>query len=110
MGIFDFFKKKNNNKKIDKLQEPLKIALSLLDKKMNDAKRNILIDLNFDQNMQDKFLIAALVKNGSYNAWGKEFISELLHIVDSDIVNIDEVNHLHKYISNELQKLEKMKD
>ena len=110
MGFFDLFSKKNNNNdKINKLQEPLKTALSILDKKRNNALRGILIDFNFDQRMIDKLLITGHIKKGDYNRWGQEFISSLLEIIDSSEINLDEVNHLHNYISNELKRLEEMK-
>jgi hypothetical protein len=110
MGFFNFFKRKDSKSdKINKLQEPLRIALSYLEKKRNNATRGIMIDLSFDEDMIEKINIAQLIKQGHYNTWGREFIEALLDILNSIEIKLDEVNHLIKYIENELSKLENLK-
>lgn len=106
MGLFNFLKPKKNNYKV--LHEIITELLNTFERKKRLVEIGVLIDLEFDSAMKERFMISTYVKKGVFSFLGKEFEDELQDIFNSEELNKEIILHTYNYLKNEQQKLKKL--
>jgi hypothetical protein len=112
MGIFDFFKKKPQERTYEFYFDIVSDLLKLMERKKRLVDKvgsgKSVIDLEFDALMKERMELVALIKCGAISFLGNELKVELLKIFDDELTNKEQIMNVWKYLQNEKFKLQKL--
>ena len=108
MGFFDFLKSKPKKNKYETYYDSISEIINLLNRKKELMDNGLLIDLEFDKLMTERFKLSEILKGGSISFLGKDLCQELIKVFDVEEINKNSIMSILKYLENEQLKLKKL--
>ena len=108
MGFFDFLKSKPKKNKYETYHDSISWIINLLNRKKELMDNGLLIDLEFDKQMTEKFKFSEIFRSGSISFLGNDLSQELIKVFDDQEINKNSIMSILKYLENEQLKLKKL--
>jgi len=112
MGIFDIFRKPSKINKYQVFYESISDVLKLLHRKrhlvVNLKSGSVIVDLEFDKQMNEQIKLVSLIKSGSISFLGREFNNDILDLFNNQEIKKDEIENIWNYLMQEQSKLKKL--
>ena len=108
MGFFDFLKSKPKKNKYETYHDSISEIINLLNRKKEMIDKGVLVDLEFDKLMFERFKLFEILKGGSISFLGKDLCQGLINVFDEQEINKNNFMTIWKYLENEQLKLKNL--